>query len=66
MSKTSIEINGEKITVDKKYVRPVKYADQYLKRKFLDWSDAELETERRICLQEASMIKAEMERRNLV
>lgn len=63
MPKTTIEINGEKITVDKTYVRPVKYADQYLKRKFLDWSDAELETERRLCMQDASMIKAEIDRR---
>ena len=53
----------EKITMDKTSVHTVKYADQYLKRKFLDWSDMELKRERIACLQDASMIKAEMERR---
>ena len=52
--------------VSKVYTAKVRYADQYLKRKFLDWSDAELKREHLQCLQEASMIKAEIERRNLV
>jgi len=44
----------------------VKYADQYLKRKFLDWTDAELKRTRLEYLQDASMIKAEMVRRGLI
>ena len=60
---------GEILTIkerkDMAIVKVVKPSDQYLKRKFLSWSDAELKYEHLQCLREASLIKAEMKRRNL-
>lgn len=41
----------------------VEYDNQYLKRQFLGWTDAELKQRRAICLKEALMIEAEMKRR---
>lgn len=45
--------------------RTVKYNPLYLKRIFADWTDAELRRERIECLEVASKIKAEMERRGI-